>query len=180
MPFPRRTQLDPHTLLSVVCHQFQVTRRGKLPPIGVHCRPPLLAISTWLVRRWPGLQRANQVRVAGTSASALRTALEAPKLQAGLGVSISSGHRYLQRTASAFVTPANSSTSSNSGQKDSNRRAVLQHCEALLMLAVNGGAQSHIPRSDTFSGFRGKASIQPPKQNAGTVRSRILRQGSKR
>lgn len=26
---------------------------------------PMLTISTWFARRWPGLQRANQVRVVG-------------------------------------------------------------------------------------------------------------------
>jgi hypothetical protein len=26
---------------------------------------PMMTISTWIARRWPGLQRANQVRVMG-------------------------------------------------------------------------------------------------------------------
>lgn len=38
----------------------------KVDPISAsNIDPPMSTISTWIGRRWPGLQRANQVRVMG-------------------------------------------------------------------------------------------------------------------
>lgn len=42
-----------------------VNRRRKLTPYRRPMLTPMLTISTWIARRWPGLQRANQVRVMG-------------------------------------------------------------------------------------------------------------------
>ncbi|MBF2713186.1 hypothetical protein [Agrobacterium vitis] len=42
-----------------------VNRRGKLTPYRRPMLTPVLTISTWIARRWPGLQRAKQVRVMG-------------------------------------------------------------------------------------------------------------------
>lgn len=48
-----------------VCFSVQID------PISAFISHSMLAISTWIARRWPGLQRANQVRVAGPSILAL-------------------------------------------------------------------------------------------------------------
>lgn len=40
-----------------------VNRHAKLTPYRRPKLTPMLTISTWIARRWPGLQRANQVRV---------------------------------------------------------------------------------------------------------------------
>ncbi len=42
-----------------------VNRRGKLTPYRRPMLTPMVRISTWIARRWPGLQRANQVWVMG-------------------------------------------------------------------------------------------------------------------
>jgi transposase InsO family protein len=42
-----------------------VNRRTKLTPYRRPMLTPLLAASAWPARRWPGLQRAGQVRVVG-------------------------------------------------------------------------------------------------------------------
>ncbi|MBF2716067.1 hypothetical protein [Agrobacterium vitis] len=45
--------------------EIVVNRRGKLTPYRRPMLTPVLTISTWIARRWPGLQRAKQVRVMG-------------------------------------------------------------------------------------------------------------------
>ncbi len=51
--------------LDLWAYANNVNRHANLTPYRRPMLTPMLTISTWIARRWPGLQRANQVRVMG-------------------------------------------------------------------------------------------------------------------